>query len=72
MAGGAQKNLGGDSLQRWLAQTLTAELPRGACGHGRGFRIIAVHRDSRASAAPPRTTPTPHDAARPRLRATGA
>lgn len=40
-----QKNLGGDSLQRWLAQTLTAEFRVERAATDKGFRIIAVHRD---------------------------
>ena len=41
----AQKNLGGDSLQRWLAQTLTADFRVERAATDKGFRIIAVHRD---------------------------
>ncbi|MCT1456933.1 class I SAM-dependent methyltransferase [Kocuria rhizophila] len=40
-----QKNLGGDSLQRWLAQTLTADFRVERAATDKGFRIIAVHRD---------------------------
>ena len=40
-----QKNLGGDSLQRWLAQTLTADFRVERAAADKGFRIIAVHRD---------------------------
>lgn len=40
----AQKNLGGDSLQRWLAQTLTADFRVERAATDKGFRIIAVHR----------------------------
>ena len=40
-----QKNLGGDSLQRWLAQTLTADFRVERASTDKGFRIIAVHRD---------------------------
>lgn len=39
-----QKNLGGDSLQRWLAQTLTADFRVERAATDKGFRIIAVHR----------------------------
>ena len=41
----AQKNLGGDSLQRWLAQTLTADFRVERAATDQAFRIIAVHRD---------------------------
>lgn len=40
-----QKNLGGDSLQRWLAQTLTADFRVERAATDKGFRIIAVRRD---------------------------
>ena len=40
-----QKNLGGDSLQRWLAQTLTADFRVERAATDKSFRIIAVHRD---------------------------
>lgn len=40
-----QKNLGGDSLQRWLAQTLAADFRVERAATDKGFRIIAVHRD---------------------------
>ena len=40
-----QKNLGGDSLQRWLAQTLPADFRVARAATDKGFRIIAVHRD---------------------------
>ena len=39
-----QKNLGGDSLQRWLADTLGEEFDVARAATDKGFRIITVHR----------------------------
>ncbi|PZF60556.1 MFS transporter [Curtobacterium sp. MCBD17_013] len=38
------KNLGGDSLQRWLAETLDTDLVVTRATTDRGYRVIRVHR----------------------------
>ncbi|MFH7391497.1 class I SAM-dependent methyltransferase, partial [Pseudomonas syringae group genomosp. 7] len=40
-----QKNLGGDSLQRWLADTLGEGYRVERAATDKGFRIITVQRD---------------------------
>ena len=39
-----QKNLGGDTLQRWLRETLPEEFHVRRAATDKGFRIIAVER----------------------------
>ncbi|MDO4919538.1 class I SAM-dependent methyltransferase [Kocuria sp.] len=40
-----QKNLGGDSLQRWLADTLGPDFTVARAATDKGFRVITVRRD---------------------------
>jgi 16S rRNA (guanine1207-N2)-methyltransferase len=39
-----QRNLGSDSLQRWLVDTLPAELETTRAASDKGFRVLRVHR----------------------------
>nr|WP_312608126.1 methyltransferase [Kocuria rhizophila] len=50
-----QKNLGGDSLQRWLAATLGADFAVRRAATDKGFRILTVHRDPASHGAPEQT-----------------
>lgn len=39
-----QRNLGSDSLQRWLQETLSAEFETSRSATGKGYRVLRVHR----------------------------
>jgi 16S rRNA (guanine1207-N2)-methyltransferase len=47
-----QRNLGSDSLQRWLAATLTSGFSVHRAATGRGFRVIRVRRHGSPSSEP--------------------